>query len=115
MKETLELITALSSVAGRAARAAADGRWTIVERVKFLSEFGAVAEGVIGISEVPQELAHMELDELAQVRAAVIKGLIEVGASHRDADAVDAIMAWLYSTVHLGVFLKNRPLAALPA
>lgn len=114
IKETRELIHALSSIAVRTATNLKSGNsisWA--EGIGYVAEIGKIKTALAGIKEVPAELADLDADEEKVLREDIRTGLIQIGVTHRIADITEAAFDWVKATLKFVLFVKNAPPTAL--
>jgi hypothetical protein len=114
-KETREVIAALGAVIARTIRVQADGTVTGIEKVSFIKDAPEVYDALVGISEVPAELADLDTGERIILSGDIRMILIEVGISHRNSDIADWILEWAYDFVRSTVLLIHRIKTAPPS
>jgi hypothetical protein len=115
IKETRELVRALSAIAIRTVRNLGDGKISYLEMAGYLSDLGEVREGLQGISNVPGEMADLDDVEKETLLADIGALLVGAGLSHRVSDAAEKVLRWSYSSVRVFLEIKNAPPSAVPA
>jgi hypothetical protein len=114
IKETRELVRALTAVAVRLIDDLKDGKISMAEGLGFLSDFAVIRQGVQGIASVPAELADLNDEERETLLADIGAALTGAGLSHRIADAAEKILRWAHHTVRTFVDLRHAPPTAHP-
>lgn len=115
IKETRELIRALSAIAVRLVADLGDGKISYLEIAGFLGDFGVIREGLQGISHVPAELKDLDDAERETLLADVTTALVGAGLSHRVGDIAEKILRWAFGTVNTIADIRNLPPSAVPA
>lgn len=115
IQQTRELVRAVGTLAIRLIDDLKDGKISFAEGLGFFHDFGTLRDGIVGIQEVPAELADLDDAEKETLLADINAALAGAGLSHRIADASEKILRWAYSTIRVVLEIRNAPPSALPA
>jgi hypothetical protein len=112
IKESREVVFALSTLAIRLIDDLKDSKISLGEGLAFLSDFGIIRDGIQGIAQVPGELADLTEEERDLILADIRTALVASGMSHRMGDAAERILRWAHGTVRTFVEIRSLPLSA---
>ena len=115
IKETREVVRALSAIAVRLVGDLGDGKISYLEIAGFLGDFGVIRDGLVGINKVPAELKDLDASERETLLADVGAALVGAGLSHRTGDIAEKILRWAFGTVNTLAEIRSLPPSALPA
>lgn len=114
IKETLELLRAVSAVTIETIAALKDGKHGLGDKIKLATMYPMISEGLSGLSQVPKELMDLDQAELNVLLAEITESLIKAGFTHRLAEMADRILRLAFHNVVEVVELKNLPPTAIP-
>jgi hypothetical protein len=114
-KETLELLRAGSVLTAKVLSASDNGVGAVEIVRAVVSSAGYLYEGIVGISQIPDELADLDENEVEQIIDEVINLLRKTGRfTAREREVADRIMQLVHHIVRELLALKNLPPSALP-
>ncbi len=100
IKQTLELVRAASAVLTQTLTAVADGDFSLGDKLKIVTLYPTIAEGLKGIADVPVEMQDLQPDEVAMLTEEIKLTLLKSGKfTHREADIAERILGLVYHNV----------------
>lgn len=93
MRNTLELLDAVTSGLHRWKEDYSDSKWTWLEKLAWLKERERIQKAIEGIKEIPSELWNADQEEVQQVIGQVDLILVELGFAHRSREIAQVIVS----------------------
>lgn len=121
-QQTLEVLAAILALSIRhKANLADDGRESVWEMMGYIKERGVIKTALEGIKEVPQELSHLQSEDVPEIASAVSLILNEWGVNHRRQDITTEIIRDIVDSIpvfkeayHRWQIIANLPSTAIP-
>ena len=116
IKQTLELVRAASAVLTNVLTATADGDFSFTDKLRLVTLYPTIAEGLKGISEVDDEMRDLQPDEVTALTDEIKAALLKSGRfTHRETDIAERILGLAYHNVTEIAGLLRLPPSAEPA
>lgn len=100
IKETSELLRAVSAVLVEYLDAVKDGNFGVLDKLKFIGLYPTISAGIRGVSEIGSELQDLDAAEQGVLIAEIRDMLLRSGKfTHREADLAQRVLELAYTNV----------------
>lgn len=115
IKQSMELLRAASAVLIEYLDAVKDGKFSALDKLKFMGLYSTIAEGIRGVSEIGAEFKDLDPTEKDALIAEIKDTLLRTGKfTHREADVAERVLALAYYNIYEIAEMLALPPSAIP-